>query len=125
MPATTFASLTGTQRNQAKELHSGLAEPLEPAAHGARNGLRVLLLHPAHHHAEVIRLNHHADAGFSRFCLSSSELVHVRNVGRVGCDCGKAGGNECKVDERPVLSVDVSQEPAIVVAIRYVFDKVD
>src|SRR5712692_9221615 len=51
-----------TAVHQSQEFVARLRVLEQCAAQGARYGLRVLLLDPAHHHAEVGRFDHHADA---------------------------------------------------------------
>ena len=46
-----------------QEFVSRLGVFAKSATKGGSNGLGVLLLHPAHHHAEVVGLDHHPDSG--------------------------------------------------------------
>src|SRR5690349_15925881 len=56
----------------------------EGSAHGACYGFRILLLDAAHHHAEVIRLDDHANAGWREHILDRASnllgepLLHLQ-----------------------------------------------
>src|SRR5690606_22356411 len=62
-PASTpFSAAEPMRRRQPQELLARAKILQEDAPHRTRDRLRVLLLHAPHHHAEVVRLDHHAHA---------------------------------------------------------------